>query len=102
MGNLRIYCWKCSKEIETVHKVSRSQTCPQCQSYLHCCYNCKFYDKFAHNECKEPQAEWVKDKSLGNFCDYFLSKQDKPSAQKSISKEEANKKIAELLKKKNL
>ena len=67
-----MYCWKCANESEITEKAGRSETCPHCQSYLHCCYNCKFYDKFAHNECKEPQAEWVKEKDMGNFCDYFF------------------------------
>ena len=46
-------------------------TCPQCDADLHCCRNCRFYDPGKHNQCAEPQAEWVRDKEASNYCDYF-------------------------------
>ncbi len=49
----------------------RGGTCPQCGSDLHCCLNCRFYDPAKHNQCAEPQAEWVRDKESANSCDYF-------------------------------
>jgi len=67
-------CWKCGsefKEISGARKVLRSDTCPNCDSDLHVCKNCKFYDRQYHNECRETQAEWVNDKERANFCDYF-------------------------------
>lgn len=39
---------------------------------MHVCFNCKFYDKGSYNECREPQAERVVEKSKANFCDYFV------------------------------
>jgi hypothetical protein len=35
------------------------------------CLNCKHYDPGSHRECREDQAEWVKEKDHGNFCSYF-------------------------------
>ena len=99
MGFIKMYCWKCKNEIIKESAVTRQETCPFCQAFLHCCLNCSFYDKFAHNECKEPQAEWVNEKDMGNFCEYFSPSHKKPAVSKTISKEEASKKIAELLKK---
>jgi hypothetical protein len=32
---------------------------------------CRFYDRHAHNQCREPNAEWVTDRERRNFCDYF-------------------------------
>jgi len=46
-------------------------TCPACDTDLHCCRNCRFYDPGKHNECTETQAEWVRDKEASNYCDYF-------------------------------
>jgi uncharacterized OB-fold protein len=39
---------------------------------LKCCYNCKFYDRDAHHQCREPQAEWVRYKEKANLCSYFV------------------------------
>jgi hypothetical protein len=67
-------CWKCGKSVETKEKIQRKDVCPECESDLRCCYNCEFYDKAAHHQCKEPQSEWVRYKERGNFCDYFRPK----------------------------
>ncbi|MCI0723235.1 MAG: hypothetical protein L0338_30375 [Acidobacteria bacterium] len=69
-----MHCWKCGTEIGEIsraRKVLRTDTCPQCDSDLHACKNCQFYDRQYHNECRETQAEWVSDKERANFCDYF-------------------------------
>jgi len=64
-------CFNCGTEIELDRKVFRQDVCPNCDIYLHCCLNCRFYDKLAAHECKESQARWVRDKEAANFCDYF-------------------------------
>ena len=97
-----MYCWKCKNEIEIVEKIGRSEMCPKCSSHLHCCFNCKFYDKLTYHECREPQAEWVKEKDSANFCDYFSPTKDKKENAKTLSKEEAEKRLRELLKGKRL
>ena len=69
-----MYCWKCgteTEEISAVRKVLRTDTCSKCDSDLHACKNCQFYDRQYHNECRETQAEWVSDKERSNYCDYF-------------------------------
>jgi len=90
-------CWKCGEEILLEGKPGRQDTCHKCNSYLHCCYNCRFYDKTAYNECHESEAEFVPDKEMGNFCDYFTpSKGKKKTEEKKISKEDADKRLKEL------
>jgi hypothetical protein len=67
-------CWKCgtaTAEIFGVTKVLRDDTCSKCDSDLHVCKNCRFYDRQYHNECRETQAEWVSDKERANYCEYF-------------------------------
>jgi DNA-directed RNA polymerase subunit RPC12/RpoP len=46
-------CWKCGKKIEypSGSRVLRADACPQCNSDLHCCRNCQFYDTGKHNQC---------------------------------------------------
>lgn len=68
-------------------------------AYLHCCRNCRFYDPNAHNQCREPQAEWVKDKEMANFCDFFEPASEISSTDAS-KRDEARKKLNELFKKK--
>ena len=93
-------CYRCGKEVEIERTVGRTEPCPHCDADLHCCLNCKFYDKTAHNECREPQAEPVADKEKGNFCDYFVFKDSagtKPQSGPAVS---AREKFDQLFKKK--
>jgi hypothetical protein len=82
-------CWSCKKSSEMITKVYRSHTCEHCGMARLSCRNCKFYDRYASNECTEPMAEYVHNKERANFCDYFVyggaddgqaSKQDEAKA----------------------
>ena len=73
-------CNKCKKEIVEDFFVGRQTQCPSYGADLHCCLNCSFYDAGAYNDCREPQAERVLDKSRSNFCDFFKFKQTGNSA----------------------
>ncbi|MDZ7315918.1 MAG: hypothetical protein ONB24_07330 [candidate division KSB1 bacterium] len=66
-------CHRCGYEIvlKPGQKLFRQDTCPKCDSYLRCCFNCALYDPVAWKECREPQAQRVQDKSIANFCEYF-------------------------------
>ena len=92
-------CHYCKKELEIEEKVGRQEVCPYCGSDLHCCFNCKFYDEYAHNKCKEPQSEWVSDREKRNFCEFFsfVDKDTNNSELNEIKKAKA--KLDELFKK---
>ncbi|MBA2661988.1 MAG: hypothetical protein H0U74_06805 [Bradymonadaceae bacterium] len=64
-------CWSCKKDTEKEDKIFRTDHCPHCYAAMKSCMNCSYYDAYAHNECKEPMAEYTKDKERANFCDYF-------------------------------
>jgi hypothetical protein len=64
-------CHSCKKTLDVGRKVGRRDLCPFCESDLHVCLNCLFYDPGSYNDCREPQAERVVDKARSNFCDYF-------------------------------
>ena len=92
-------CYRCGREVKIDRTVGRTEPCPHCDADLHCCLNCKFYDKTAHNECRESQAEPVADKEKGNFCDYFAFKDSAGTRMKSDSAISAKEKLNQLFKK---
>jgi len=65
-------CHHCGRELQIFSaKVERTASCPYCRSDLKCCLNCRLHDPGANNQCREPQAEWQSDKTIGNFCEFF-------------------------------
>lgn len=65
------HCYRCRSEMSFEGRVRREATCPSCHSDVHVCVNCRFYDRSAHNQCKDPAAEFVRDKERANFCEFF-------------------------------
>ncbi len=65
-------CWKCGASIEELPlPLSRRAECSACNSELHVCLMCQFFDPGVSQSCREPIAEEVKDKKRANFCGYF-------------------------------
>ena len=89
-----IYCYNCNTANVLEGLPTRQQVCSKCSSYLKCCLNCKFYDEKAYHECKEPQADWVKEKDKSNFCTYFLI--NEPREKKADRQSDAKKKLDDL------
>ena len=69
-------CYKCHEELVFDVKIGRRDMCPNCYAYLHCCFNCRFWDPSVHNECTENNAEFIRDRAEGNFCLYFTFKEE--------------------------
>ena len=92
-----MFCHQCGLEIEVKVKVGRQELCPKCGSHLHCCFHCRFYDQNAYHQCRETEAEWVRDKAAANFCEYF-EPSDSPSRSKSSKADEARNKLDQLFK----
>jgi hypothetical protein len=65
-------CHACGTEWTDKVSPGFSAECPKCAAYLHCCLNCKFYAPGAHHDCREPQAEHVREKDGRNTCEFFL------------------------------
>ena len=93
---MRFYCQVCGAELELDY-IGREELCPRCGAYLHSCIQCEFYDPFAHNQCREPSAEFVADKEKGNFCTYFKPKSTPPAGK--TQKVDPDKLLKELLSK---
>lgn len=65
-------CWQCGASLDGVPMpLSRLSECLSCRSELHVCRLCEFYDTRAAQDCVEPLAEEVKDKTRANFCEHF-------------------------------
>lgn len=89
-------CWSCRKTQEMIDKIYRSHTCVHCGIAKHSCRNCKFYDRYASNECSEPMSDYVKHKEQANFCDYFVYAESENETSKA---DEARAKLEALFKK---
>jgi hypothetical protein len=64
-------CHHCGRDVALEAALQRTDSCPSCYSDLKCCLNCAFYDPGRNNQCADPAAEWVPDKSKANFCEFF-------------------------------
>ncbi len=92
-------CFHCQNELTLEAKVSRLDQCPHCGRDLHCCRNCEFYDEYAHNRCREPQAEYVSDRERSNFCEYFQYRLGEVGRTQKEAKEKAKAEWETLFKK---
>lgn len=67
-----LLCWKCGASLaELPLPLSRLAECPACRAYEHVCRMCLHFDRIAPKQCREQDAEEVKEKERPNFCDYF-------------------------------
>jgi predicted RNA-binding Zn-ribbon protein involved in translation (DUF1610 family) len=63
-------CWHCGVELQPVD-YGRESDCRYCGKSTRVCRNCRWYAPGRPNECEEPMAERVLDKTRANFCDFF-------------------------------
>jgi hypothetical protein len=64
------HCWHCGAEL-TRADYARENSCLRCGKATRCCRNCRFYQRGRPNDCVEPMAEEIADKTRANFCDFF-------------------------------
>ena len=68
---MSLTCHHCGHDVHLETAIQRTDSCPSSYSDLKCCLNCTFHDPGRNNQCAEPAAEWVPDKSKANFCEFF-------------------------------
>jgi hypothetical protein len=72
MSQANLNCWRCGVAIEDEPlPLSRTAECRSCGAELHVCRQCAFYDTTRANQCREPVAELVSNKTRANFCGWF-------------------------------
>lgn len=70
-------CWKCGAALVDLSlPLARLAVCPACHSDLHVCRACVFFAREVANQCREPVADPVSDKTRSNFCGYFQWRPD--------------------------
>ena len=68
-----IVCYRCGGSLGALSlPLSRRDECPHCENYLHVCRMCRHYDLHVPRQCREDDADDVKEKEQLNFCDYFV------------------------------
>lgn len=87
-------CFHCKRELDSSSRPGRGDACPGCGSDVKVCLNCRFYERGAYNDCREPSAERVVNKDRANFCEFF----EFGSGTGSASQEDPLKKLKELFK----
>jgi len=92
-------CHKCRKELSIGPRVGRKDECSHCHADLHCCLNCKFYDRSAPKQCREPMAELVREKDKANYCDFFQFKETATGAPVKDGETSSRKALDDLFKK---
>ncbi len=92
-------CHACTREISVGLTVGGRDECPHCHADLHCCLNCKFYDRPAPKQCREPAAELVREKGKANFCDYFVFREIRARSAAEEGTDKARKALEDLFKK---
>jgi hypothetical protein len=70
-----LQCWRCGAPLDDEPlPLARAAACRACGADLHVCRLCEFHDLRVANECREPIAEKVADKTRANFCGYLRPK----------------------------
>ena len=92
-------CHACKKEISLGREVGRKDECPHCHADLRCCLNCRFYDRSAPKQCREPITELAREKDKANFCDHFVFSETRTTNALVPDKEISRKTLDDLFKK---
>jgi hypothetical protein len=77
---VEVTCFHCQTQLVYVNQPGRREECTKCGSDVHVCRNCSLYDPTANNECREPQAEVIRERDRANFCDFFVGRSAKGTA----------------------
>jgi hypothetical protein len=75
-------CWHCGQELGK-HDLGRESLCLGCHKPTRVCRNCRWYAPGATNDCNEPMAERVMEKTQANFCELFEAKHQQASGNAS-------------------
>jgi len=72
-----LVCWRCGEPLEGLSlPLCRLDECRSCSVQVHVCRMCTFFDPKVTRQCREDDAEEVKEKERANFCDYFKPRPD--------------------------
>lgn len=64
------HCWHCGRPLSKAD-YGRETLCLGCEKPTRVCRNCNDYAPGRPNDCLEPMAERVMDKTAANHCEFF-------------------------------
>lgn len=92
-----LVCWRCGASLAALAlPFGRLEECPDCQSPLHVCRLCLHYDRTRPKQCREDDAEEVREKERPNFCDYYRPRPGAFDAGQARAEEEARQALEKL------
>lgn len=68
----KVKCSSCSAAVATI--VKNDSTCPKCNSDLHTCRQCVYFDPGSRFECRKPLTARIVNKGGRNNCELFVSR----------------------------
>lgn len=92
-------CHACKKELTLRREIGRKDECPHCHTDLHCCLNCRFFDRSSPKQCREPIAELVREKDKANYCDLFSFAEAAVGSRPGVEPDKNRKALDDLFKK---
>ncbi len=66
-----VKCARCGHELTAASAWGPTAQCPRCQSDLHTCAQCAYFDSSAAFECQKPVPARVSPKDARNICALF-------------------------------
>ncbi len=67
-------CAVCGTENSGEGKLNLESTCLKCNTDLHTCTHCTWFDSGAQNQCRKPVEHYVSSKAKRNSCELFEPK----------------------------
>jgi hypothetical protein len=68
----KVKCSACGAVIQA--NISFEATCPKCNSDLHTCRQCTYFDPGARFECRKPITARIENKGARNTCELFAAR----------------------------
>ncbi len=79
-------CWNCSTTLDM--DMDFRGNCPKCNSALHCCKQCSYFEPSTRFQCLKPIPERINKKDITNECTFFKPRvtvaRDTPQARPSF------------------
>ena len=94
MATFDVTCPQCATVATFDGILPFREDCERCSADLHVCLTCRFYDRFAADECRETSADPVARKDRRNLCEYWRAQSTGPEGQTPV--DDAKAKLAAL------
>ncbi len=92
-----LLCYRCGESLASLSlPLSRRDLCPSCGTELHVCRMCVYFDPAATDQCREDDAERVREKETANFCDWFAPASGRFDSRQKVAADRAGEELSAL------